>query len=94
MKRLEAIAPITYGAYSYDVGDELPQNEETETWVANGVAVWKEDEQTKAAPKAIPFTAEPGITGLSTTGNPDDLVGKVPKSPLREKDKPKSKRRS
>lgn len=29
--------------------------------------------------KAQPMTAEPGMPGESTTGDPDELIGKVPK---------------
>lgn len=94
MKKLVAIAPILYKAFQYEVGDVLPDDTPmTETWLENRAAVWKEDdEQPKKAPKAIPMTAEPGMPGLSTTGNPDDLVGKIPKSPLREKPAPRRKK--
>ena len=34
--------------------------------------------------KAIPQTAEPGLPGESGSGEPDELVGKVPKTPERK----------
>lgn len=92
-KRLIAVLPILCGAYQYEVGDVLPEDTGmTETWLDTGAAIWKEDGQTTPAAKAIPVTAEPGITGLSTTGNQEDLVGKIPKDPLREKPKPRRKK--
>lgn len=91
-KHLIAVIPILYKATQYEVGDVLPEDTAmTDTWLERGAAVWKEDGQIKPAPKATPVTAEPGVTGLSATGNPEDLVGKVPKDPLREKPKPRRK---
>ena len=94
MKSLIALIPICHGAYVYEPGDKLPEDPEwTDVWIASGAAAWKDvDEQKAPARKAIPVTAEPGVTGLSTTGNPEDLIGKVPKDPIREKPQPRKKK--
>lgn len=94
MKKLIAVAPILYGCTQYEVGDALPEDSAwTETWLENHTAAWIEDSDlNKTAAKAIPMTAEPGQIGLSTTGMPDDLAGKIPKTPAREKPKPRKRK--
>lgn len=94
MSKLVAVYPILLGAHQYEVGDTLPEDSSmAETWLASGAAVRKEDTETAAAaPKARLVTAEPGEFGKSEDGDPDALVGKLPKSPQREKPAPRKRR--
>ena len=87
--KLVAVYPILYGARQYEVGDELPLQSQTmvDAWLKAGTAERLEDgqEQKKPAkrPKARMATARPGQIGISTTGNEEDLAGRIPDSPER-----------
>lgn len=89
---LTAVQPILYGMHQYEVGDELPQTELTETWVRSGAAAWME-KSSETTPKAYLVTAQPGRSGISSSGNPEDLVGRITPNPLRERDPVKRRRR-
>lgn len=79
--------PILLGARQYNAGDPLPSNNSlAETWISNGAARWEDEIEEKAtAVKAHSVTAMPGMEGISTTGNKEDLVGRITETPEREK---------
>lgn len=87
--KLIAKVPILYFAHLYQIGDELPLQDQTmvDAWMEAGTAERLEDgqEQKKPAkrPKARMATARPGQIGISTTGNEEDLAGRIPDSPER-----------
>lgn len=82
--KLTAKMPILYRAHLYDVGDELPAMDQimVQAWLEAGSAEWKEDtqeaERPAKKPKAKKATAQPGQIGMSTTGNQEDLAGRIP----------------
>lgn len=79
---LTATRPVLLASIQYKAGDALPcTNEElVAAWIECGSAVWVDEDQTPEAPapKARPAAAEAGLPGLSSDGDPDALVGKVP----------------
>lgn len=89
MTRLMAIRPVLYRSHQYEAGDTLPADNEATVaaWIECGSAVWNDDEaQTEAkAPKAKLATAKPGISGKSSDGDPNALVGQVPDTPERKR---------
>lgn len=85
---LIATYPILYRSHQYGVGDSLPADDETmvQAWLDAKTAVWQEETPAKA--KAKPVTAEPGLAGTSPNGEtPENVVGRVPKTPTRNKGK-------
>lgn len=83
---LVATYPILYRSYQYEVGDSLPADDESmvQAWLDAGTAVWSEGKQEKA--KATPATATAGLAGESKNGEtPENVVGRVPKTPTRSK---------
>ena len=93
--KLRAARPILYRSTQYGVGDVLPADNQAmvEAWLSAGSAAWGEDEEAPApkAPKARLATAEPGLSGRSSDGDPEALVGRIPKTPERGKPKPRRK---
>lgn len=89
VKSLVATYPILYHSHQYAVGDTLPVNDTAmvEAWIEAGTAVWSDGEEKSTAAKAVPKTAEPGLSGKAAGSETDgdDLVGKVPKTPARKK---------
>lgn len=87
--KLIATYPILYQSRQYKVGEELPANNEemVNAWTDAETAVWMEDQE--PAPKANPVTAQAGLPGSSvgTESDDDNLVGVVPKTPARKKEK-------
>ena len=80
---LVATYPILYRSHQYEVGDSLPADDESmvQAWLDAGTAVWSEGKQEKA--KA---TATAGLAGESKNGEtPENVVGRVPKTPTRSK---------
>ena len=79
--RLIAKVPILYFAHLYEVGDELPLQNQTmiDAWLEDGQEVKKPAKR----PKAKMATARPGQIGISTTGNEEDLAGRIPDTPAR-----------
>ena len=97
MMKLIATQPILYKAKQYLFGDELPTSDEkmVEAWIGAGSACWSEgDGEQAASAKATAMTAQPGATGVSSTGNNEDLIGRIPESAEREKPKPRTRRTS
>ena len=84
---LRAKLPILYMSRQYRIGDILPANNErmVQAWVNSGAAFWDTVESQKKAPKATLATAEPGLPGRSSNGDPEALVGKVSKTPQRKR---------
>ena len=84
---LKARLPVLVGCTQYRAGDELPAHNAglVQAWLENGVAYWDGVEPKKAAPKAVPAAAEPGLGGKSSDGDPEALVGKIPKKPNRQR---------
>lgn len=83
---LVATYPILYRSNQYEVGDSLPADDESmvQAWLDAGTAVWSEGKQEKA--KATPATATAGLAGESKNGEtPENVVGRVPKTPTRSK---------
>ena len=78
--RLIAKVPILYFAHLYEVGDELPLQNQTmiDAWLEAGTAERLEDGQEvkKPAkrPKAKMATARPGQIGISTTGSFKSII--------------------
>jgi hypothetical protein len=56
-----------------------------EAWIEAGSAAWIDDEETTKPPKAKRMTAQPGRTGLSSDGDPEALVGRIPDKPERKR---------
>ena len=84
MTTLRAILPVLYRSVQYRPGDALPADNQptVEAWLEFGAAKWIDDEEitkAKEAPKAEMVSEEPGMEGISSDGDPDALVGKVPK---------------
>jgi len=83
MPKLIAKLPVLYASTQYRCGDALPANKQDmiNAWLKSGAAVWVEEDapQKAPAPKATAVTAEPGLGGSSTDGDPEALVGKAPK---------------
>lgn len=84
MPSLIAKCPILHKCKQYGTGDKLPTSDPVmlQAWLNAGSAEWQEEEPApkKKAAKAVPVTAEPGMPGISQTGDPDDLIGKIPKT--------------
>lgn len=59
-----------------EVAEELPAEEQE-------APADEQPEITVTEEKADPQTAEPGLPGDSGSGDPDELVGKIPKTPER-----------
>ena len=78
---LRAKLPILYASTQYGVGDELPAHNAdlVAAWLESGAAYWDGVESRAEAPKAKAVTAEAGLGGNSSDGDPEALVGKVPK---------------
>lgn len=87
--KLIATTPILYFAHQYQIGDELPLRDQVmvNAWLNAGTAKWLDDNQEQEVPterpKARMVTARPGQIGISTTGNEEDLTGRIPDSPER-----------
>ena len=84
--KLVATYPILYRSRQYGIGDSLPADdaEMVQAWLDAKTAVWQEEETQKG--KAKPVTAQAGLAGQSPNGETDDnVVGRVPKTPVRSK---------
>ena len=79
--------PILYCSKQYRVGDALPAGNEAlvNAWIESGAAFWDEVDVHEKPAKVKAVTAEPGLPGKSSDGDPDALVGKVPKTPQRKR---------
>ena len=78
---LVATYPILYRSHQYEVADDESM---VQAWLDAGTAVWSEGKQEKA--KATPATATAGLAGESKNGEtPENVVGRVPKTPTRSK---------
>ena len=91
MKTLRAILPVLYRSTQYRAGDALPaDNQRTvEAWIECGAAKWVDDEK-PAKPVTVPQVETvtedvPGEPGISSDGDPEALVGRVPKKRGRAK---------
>ena len=85
---LVARVPILYRSTMYGVGGQLPSEDQimVEAWIEAGSAAWSDDEETKIAPAiARSVTAQPGMPGLSSDGDPDALIGRIPDRPERKR---------
>ena len=83
MPKLIAKLPVLYASTQYRRGDALPTTKQAlvDAWLKSGAAAWAEEDAPakEPKPKATPVTAEPGLGGSSTDGDPEALVGKAPK---------------
>lgn len=88
---LKATAPILYRSKLYGVGDLLPSDNPAmvEAWIEARSAKWSDENEEAAAPKpkARMVTSQPGMPGLSSDGDPEALIGRVPKRAVRKKSK-------
>ena len=84
---LRAMLPILYRSTQYEIGSTLPADDArtVEAWLEAGSAKWLSDEEAAPAPKAKAKTAQPGLTGKSSDGDPEALVGRVTDTPQRRK---------
>lgn len=90
MPKLIAKRPILFLAHQYNAGDALPVSDSSmvQAWINAGSAQWENEIEKAEYPSALKarrVTAVPGITGISTTGNKEDLAGQIPDTPEREK---------
>lgn len=79
---LVAIRPVLYRSTQYRAGDRLPADNQdmVSAWLEYGSAEWKnDDEEPTKAPKAEPIAPPEGKPGISSDGDPDARVGRVPK---------------
>lgn len=85
---LKALVSILYRSTLYGVGDQLPSDDTSmvDAWIEAGSAVWSDDEETTStAAIAKSVTAQPGMPGMSSDGDPDALIGRVPKRGRKKK---------
>lgn len=84
---LRAKIPILYKSRQYRIGETLPATDDrmVKAWIKAGSAFWDEVDVPEKAPKAQPVTAEAGLPGKSSDGDPEALVGKVPKRAPRKR---------
>ena len=79
---LKAKLPVLYRSTQYNTGDALPADDAAmvAAWLEAGSAVLVSDEETEAEKpaKAKPASATAGMPGLSSDGDPDALIGRVP----------------
>ena len=83
--KLIAVYPILYRSRQYWPGQRLPADDArmVQAWIDAGTAAWVDPDAQKL-PKAKPAAAEAGLAGESPNGETDEnLVGKVPKTPVR-----------
>lgn len=82
---LKAVRPILYRSTQYKVGQALPADNKpmVEAWLESGSAAWL-DEETTTPPKAKPASAPAGKKGLSSDGDPEARVGRIPDKPERK----------
>ena len=89
---LRAILPILHRSTQYRPGDTLPADDArtVDAWIEAGSATWVDDEEPAApAAKAKCKTAQPGITGKSSDGDPEALAGRIPDKPERKRKRKK-----
>ena len=89
---LTARFPVLYRSVQYEAGDPLPADNSAmvEAWLETGAAFWLDNEAVKEAPKAKPATAQAGLPGKSSDGDPEALVGRVPDKPERKRSRKKT----
>ena len=90
---LKSTRPVLYRSKQYNTGDALPADDMAmvEAWLEAGSAVFVSDEEIETEkPKAKPASAMAGLPGLSSDGDPDALIGRVPARPVRSRGKKKS----
>ena len=78
---LTAMHPVLYRSHQYSAGDALPGDDAATVaaWLEAGSAAWLDEEASdQPAPKAFAAVAQPGRTGISSDGDPEALVGRVP----------------
>lgn len=85
-----ALRPVLYLAHQYKAGDELPASDQgmVDAWLEAESAKVVEDDhkpEKKKAAKAKPAAAQAGMPGESMDGDPDAMIGRVPKTPARKK---------
>jgi hypothetical protein len=79
---LKAKLPVLYRSKQYRAGDILPADDAAmvEAWIEAGSAVLVDDEEPapEKSAKAKPASATAGMPGLSSDGDPDALIGRIP----------------
>lgn len=83
---LIATRSVLYRSTQYRTGDVLPADNVAmvEAWLDAGSAVVVDDEETTEAPKAVPVAPPEGKPGISSDGDPEARVGRVPKRRKKE----------
>ena len=84
---LVAKRSVLFRSTQYEAGDALPADNPAmvDAWLLAGSAVWiDEGEKTEAPKKARRATAPPGTTGISSDGDPEARVGRLPDRPERK----------
>lgn len=84
---LRARLPVLYRSRQYSAGDILPATDDmlVAAWIESGAAFWDEVDIHKKAVKVQAVSAEPGLPGRSSDGDPAALVGKASKTPQRRR---------
>ena len=79
--RLIATRPVLYRSTQYKAGDRLPADDQVmvDAWLQYGSAKWVDDENPTPAPKAEPVSPPEGKAGISSYGDPDARIGRIPK---------------
>ena len=79
---LKAKLPVLYRSKQYRAGDTLPADDVAmvEAWIEAGSAALVDDEESapEKPAKAKPASATAGMPGLSSDGDPDALIGRIP----------------
>ena len=92
MITLTALRPILFRSTQYEVGDALPGDDAAtvEAWLEAGSAAMIDDEAAAKPAKAKRRSAPSGLTGKSSDGDPEALVGKLPDTPERKRKRKKA----
>lgn len=91
---LIATCSVLYRSKIYGAGDALPADNQSmvDAWLEAGSAVWQDDEGKPAAKKAKRASTPSGVTGISSDGDKEALVGHVSDKPQRKTTKKGSKK--
>ena len=83
--------PVLFRNTQYGPSEQLPADNEqmVAAWLEAHSAVWVDEDGTAleahGEAKAKAVTAKPGLAGLSSDGDPEALIGRIPERPERKK---------
>ena len=81
--KLRAKSHILFNGIDYIPGDELPECDFSETWLASGAAYVDEEKPQQEAVIARPAAATSGLIGFSN--GTADIVGRIPMTEQRKR---------